>query len=84
MRRRDVPDNYTSKQMADACEILIAAELTLRGIPALKVPDLWPEYDVIAQPADREPQRVSVKPCAFKAGSANHIANLLKFSQRTI
>jgi len=60
--------------MGDACEMLIAAELTLRGIPALKVPDLWPEYDVIAQPVGREPQRVSVKSCAFKAGSANHIA----------
>jgi hypothetical protein len=33
---------YTSKQMGDACEMLVAAELTLAGIPALKVPDNWP------------------------------------------
>jgi hypothetical protein len=26
---------YTSKQMGDACEMLVAAELTLAGIPAL-------------------------------------------------
>ena len=30
---------FTSKQMGDACEMLVAAELTLAGIPALKVPD---------------------------------------------
>ncbi len=40
--------NYTKKQMGDACEMLVAAELTLAGIPALKVPDNWPGYDVIA------------------------------------
>jgi hypothetical protein len=27
--------SYTSKQMGDACEMLVAAELTLAGIPAL-------------------------------------------------
>jgi hypothetical protein len=26
---------YTTKQMGDACEMLVAAELTLAGIPAL-------------------------------------------------
>jgi len=31
--------NYTNKQMGDACEMLVAAELTLAGIRALKVPD---------------------------------------------
>jgi len=35
---------FTSKQMGDACEMLVAAELTLAGIPALKVPDNWPHY----------------------------------------
>ena len=63
--------NYTKKQMGDACEMLVAAELTLTGIPALKVPDLWPGYDVIAQPKDgRPPQRVSVKSRTFKQGAA--------------
>ena len=47
---------YTTKQMGDACEMLVAAELTLAGVPALKVPDNWPGYDVIAQPAGIEPQ----------------------------
>lgn len=59
--------------MGDACEMLVAAELTLAGVPALKVSDNWPGYDVVAQPADNwpgygahpaeshPPQRISVK-----------------------
>jgi hypothetical protein len=62
--------SYTTKQMGDACEMLVAAELTLKGIPALKVPDNWPDYDVIAQPPSRQPQRISVKSRTFKRGPA--------------
>jgi hypothetical protein len=72
---QDMPDRlYTTKQMGDAGEMLVAAELTLAGVPALKVADNWPGYDVVAQPPDswpgygvitqsseRTPQRVSVK-----------------------
>lgn len=61
---------FTSKQMGDACEMLVAAELTLAGIPALKVPDNWPHYDVIARPLIGPAQRISVKSRTFKAGSA--------------
>lgn len=54
--------NYSTKQMGDACDLLVAAELTLAGIPAIKVPDHWPGYDVIAQPPGASaPQRISVK-----------------------
>lgn len=60
---------YTSKQMGDACEMIVAAELTLAGVPALKVPDNWPGYDVIAQPAGMPPQRISVKSRTFKRGA---------------
>ncbi|HUO07349.1 MAG TPA: hypothetical protein VM008_03545 [Phycisphaerae bacterium] len=60
---------YTSKQMGDACEMLVAAEMTLAGVPALKVPDCWPHYDVIAQPpGGGPPQRISVKSRTFKRG----------------
>lgn len=52
---------YTSKQMGDACEMLIAAELTLAGVPALKVADNWPGYDVVAHPPGKPLQRISVK-----------------------
>ena len=61
---------FTSKQMGDACEMLVAAELTLAGIPALKVPDNWPHYDVIAQPLGAPAQRISVKSRTFKRGAA--------------
>jgi hypothetical protein len=53
----------------DSCEMLVAAELTLAGVPALKASDYWPDYDV-AQPRDRKPQRISVKSRTFKQGAA--------------
>lgn len=61
---------FTSKQMGDAAEMIVAAEQTLAGMPALKVPDNWPSYDVIAQPAGTGPQRISVKARTFKKGAA--------------
>lgn len=61
---------FTTKQMGDACEMLVAAELTLAGVPALKVPDNWPGYDVIAQPVGGNPERISVKSRTFKRGPA--------------
>ncbi|MFG1422069.1 hypothetical protein [Roseixanthobacter liquoris] len=62
---------YTTKQMSDACEMLVAAELTLAGVPALKAPDNWPHYDVIAQPRERaQPVRISVKARTFSNKSA--------------
>lgn len=67
--RTDSKAAYTSKQMGDACEMLIAAELTLAGVPALKASDYWPGYDVIAQPKDAPPQRISVKSRNFQRRS---------------
>jgi hypothetical protein len=70
---QSMPQNYTTKQMGDACEMLVAAELTLAGVPALKVPDNWPCYDVIAQPTDgRMPQRISVKSRTFRRRGRGH------------
>jgi hypothetical protein len=46
---------YNTKQMGDACEMLVAAELTLAGVPAMRVSENWPGYDVVAQPADNWP-----------------------------
>lgn len=66
----DAPRRFTSKQVGDACEMLVAAELTLAGIPALKVPDNWPHYDVVAQPIGEPPQRISVKSRTYKRGAA--------------
>lgn len=63
------PRLCTPKQQGDACEMLIAGEMTLAGVPAMKMPDNWPCYDVIAQPRDGgAPQRISVKSRTFKRG----------------
>jgi hypothetical protein len=59
--------------MGDACEMLVAAELTLAGVPALRVPDIWPGYDVIAQPVGSKPLRISVKSRTFKSGGGNFV-----------
>src|SRR5271169_3470778 len=65
------PQAYTRKQMGDACEMLVAAEMTLAGVPAMKMPDNWPCYDVIAQPKDGgAPQRISVKARTFRRGGS--------------
>src|SRR5207248_1694993 len=59
----------TTKQQGDACEMFIAAEMTLAGVPALKMTDNWPCYDVVAQPTGGGPaQRISVKSRTFKRG----------------
>ncbi|HWX16486.1 MAG TPA: hypothetical protein VNY07_07860 [Chthoniobacterales bacterium] len=63
---------YTTKQMGDAGEMLVAAELTLQGIPSFIVPSNWPSYDIVAQPPGRELQKVSVKTRTF-AKSGNFV-----------
>jgi len=63
--------NNPSKLMGDACAMLVAAEMTLAGVPALKAPDYWPGYNVIAQPRGREPQRVLVKTGTFLRGAVS-------------
>jgi hypothetical protein len=68
------PRRYTPKQMGDACEMLVVAELTLAGVPAVKMPDGWPGYDVIAAPKDeRKPQAISVKSRTFKRGGNAYV-----------
>jgi hypothetical protein len=62
--------NYNTKQMGDACEMLVAAEMTLAGMPTMKMPDNWPCYDLIAQrQGGGTPERISVKARTFKRGS---------------
>jgi hypothetical protein len=56
---------FTTKQMGDAGEMLIAAELTLHGVPAFIVPSNWPRYDVVAQPPNKALQCISVKTRTF-------------------
>jgi hypothetical protein len=58
--------------MGDAGEMLVAAELTLRGIPSFIVPSNWPAYDLVAQPPGGELQRISVKTRTF-ARSGNFV-----------
>jgi hypothetical protein len=74
MKNGDGDRACTTKQQGDACEMLIAAEMTLAGVPALKVPDNWPHYDVLAQqPGNERPLRISVKSRTFKKGSGTFV-----------
>jgi len=51
----------TSKQMGDAAEMLVAANLTLNGIPSFISPVNWPGYDVVAEPSPKRLIKISVK-----------------------
>lgn len=51
----------TTKQFGDACEHYVVAMLGFANVPAIKTPECWPGYDVIAQPAGLAPQRINVK-----------------------
>lgn len=62
---KKIKNEYTSKQFGDAGEMLVAGELTLAGVPALKVPDNWPDYDIVAQTKEGI-QRISVKTRTYK------------------
>lgn len=65
--------------MGDACEMLVVAELTLAGVPAVKMPDNWPSYDLTAYPkGDAAPQKISVKSRTFKRGKDSWIEYNIK------
>jgi TetR/AcrR family transcriptional repressor of bet genes len=51
-----------------ACAMLVAAELTLAGVPAMRMMDLWPGYNVLAQRPNAAPQRISVRGLAGGVG----------------
>jgi hypothetical protein len=63
----------TSKQLGDAGELLVAAQLTLHGIPAYIVPTNWPGYDVAADLQGKGVQRISVK-TRTRAGGSRSVA----------
>jgi hypothetical protein len=62
-------ERFTKKQMGDAGEMLVAAELTLHGIPAFITPSGWRSYDVVAQCPKRGLQRISVKTRRYANGN---------------
>jgi len=55
----------THKQFGDAMEHYVISGLGLANIPASKMPDNWPGYDVLAQPRHGPPQRINVKARRF-------------------
>jgi hypothetical protein len=51
----------TRKQFGDAGEHLVLAELGFAGVPAAKMPDNWPGYDLTARHPSGDVVRISVK-----------------------
>jgi TetR/AcrR family transcriptional repressor of bet genes len=60
-----------TRQVHDACAMLVAAEISLAGLRALRAPEYWPGYDVLAQPPSGAPQRIAVVATNFSAGGAS-------------
>lgn len=50
---------------AAAAELLVAAEISIGGIPAILAPRNWPGFDVIALPSGQSPKHIQVKSCLF-------------------
>jgi len=59
----------TSRPISQSCEMLVAAELTLAGIPALRAPDFSPFYQVLAQVPGAPLQRIAVTAVAHTNAS---------------
>jgi len=57
-----------TRQVHEACAMLVAAELSFAGLHALGVPEYWPGYDVLAQPPAGPPQRIAVASTVFGPG----------------
>src|ERR1700722_2668842 len=52
----------TTKQRGDAAEHYVISMLGFNSIPAAKMPDNWPGYDLVAQrPNAAKPLRISVR-----------------------
>jgi hypothetical protein len=65
-------ERSSHEQFGDACEMYICARLTWAGNPTLKVPDNWPDYDLIAKRPTGELQTISVK--GNRAGNGKRAA----------
>jgi hypothetical protein len=65
--------NLTKKQFGDAGEFYVLSELSFAGIPAQKMPDNWPCYDLIAQPSGLPPQRINVKTVSWSENPGSYV-----------
>lgn len=65
--------------MGDACEMLVAGELTLAGNPAALMPKHWRSYDLSVEKKGVDaPLRVSVKARTFKKGRDAYVEYNIK------
>jgi hypothetical protein len=66
--------DFNKKQMGDAGEMLVAAEMTLAGVPTFLAPSNWPTYDLIGESKDfLAPQRISVQTRTFMPGASQNV-----------
>lgn len=60
MAKNEDPQSNT-KQFGDACEHYVLAMLGFANVPAVKMPDNWPGYDVVAQLHPGQLQQIAVQ-----------------------
>ena len=50
---------FGRKQFGDECELILAGQLTLAGVPTMNLPDGFPNFDLIALPHAKKPLRTN-------------------------
>ena len=67
-------EKLTTKQRGDAAEHYVISMLGFNNVPASKMPDNWPGYDLVAQPPrNTRPLRISVKFRSYKTALGAYI-----------
>ena len=67
-------EKLTTKQRGDAAEHYVISMLGFNNIPASKMPDNWPGYDLVAQlPGNVPPSRISVKFCTYSKAAGSYV-----------
>jgi len=61
-------NTFTTKHLGDAGEYFVLSQFSFTGLPSAKMPDNWPEYDLVVD-VNGELKKVSVKTRSKTNGS---------------